>query len=213
MCSQLVTFLQSVPLLRFPLLGTCAAKESTRRDPGSCCPAPPAGRTHTGILRQFPKERAFLPVSSPWGCPRRWFRVKQGGNALPALPQSGAFFGKNLIPIQAIPTRLFFIFSKTNKTKRSTPPSLPQTGARSNNCSGGHRGCTGLPPPPTRGFCLLSSSSGICHPIPSPVPASPGASPGHLPPHFCHLIFPLLHQSPAKPSHPKATLGTGPSFL
>lgn len=77
-------------------------------------------------MRQFPRERGFLPVSSPWGCPRRWFRVKQGGNALPALPQSRAFLGKNFIPIQVILTRLFFIFSKTNKQKRSTSPHSPK---------------------------------------------------------------------------------------
>lgn len=161
-------------------------------------------------MRQFPRERGFLLVSSLWGCPRRWFRVKQGGSRSSA-PEQG-IFGEEPDPHpRHLHQTIFHLFK--NKRKKMSTLLTPPNWSQKQQLLWGPQRLRWPPPTPTRGFCLLSTSSGICHPIPSPVPASPGASPGHLPPHSCYLIFPLLHESPAKPSHPKATLGTGPGFL
>lgn len=126
-------------------------------------------------MRQFPRERGFLPVSSPWGCPRRWFRVKQGGSRSSA-PEQG-IFGEEPDPHpRHLHQTIFHLFK--NKRKKSQPSSLPQTGARNNNCSGGHSGSAGLPPHPQGGFVssphqvgFATRSRALCPPLLGPLPA------------------------------------------
>lgn len=145
-------------------------------------------------MRQFPRERGFLLVSSLWGCPRRWFRVKQGGSRSSA-PEQG-IFGEEPDPHPRHLHQTIFHLFKNKRKKNVNPPHSPKLEPETTTALG----ATAAPlasPHPHKGVLSPLHIKWDLPPDPEPCAClSRGLSRPFAPP----FLLPYIPPPPRKPS-------------